>query len=340
MTDIMHPFDDIATGDEGDLDQIKDELLNRLQDEDAGYSVEERSQIERQLTTIVEKEYEVSKSEFDKFLSSDTMIEQGAAALTQTHDAQLEDSSESDPTALLEQALLNHDMGMDGDGDFGMDDVLPEVGEGTKPPPLPGKLAKQDSFDTFASAFTSSLDQLSIETDPFCGEDPFAACVLEPKKKAKRRKTSHERKPRGSRAKANLLKVKKEPKTPKTTRGTHRRTKSAETAATMQPFTLPKRAATPPPAGRIDKAENGRLIVRRGPRGKYTCGRCGARKEGHVCDVRVARSVESQVDLAITKYGEFEFNSPIKILTPGTWISTPDSITKQVNALPRAMTAA
>ena len=35
-------------------------------------------------------------------------------------------------------------------------------------------------------------------------------------------------------------------------------------------------------------------------RGKYVCGKCGQPKEGHICKVKVARSVEVQVDLAIT----------------------------------------
>lgn len=338
----MNPFDEINTGDEGDLDQLKDELLSRLQDED--FSAKERGQIERQLTSIAVREYEVSKSEFDNFLTSDSVMTDSPSASDPLTGAT------SDPAALLEQALLNHDVGMD-EGGFGMD--LPED-DGSKPPFGLGvldndgkvpKLSKQDSFDTFASAFTNSLDELSIETDPFCGEDPFTSCVLEPKK-AKRRKTSHERKSRASKSKkVKDVKVKKEPKTkeakaPKP-RGTHRRTKSAETAARAPKIITPKRAATPPPAGRIDHAENGRVIVRRGPRGKYTCGRCGARKEGHVCDIRVARSVESQVDLAITKHGAFQFDSPlIRILTPRAWVSTPESIAKQVSELPRAISAA
>jgi hypothetical protein len=36
-------------------------------------------------------------------------------------------------------------------------------------------------------------------------------------------------------------------------------------------------------------------------RGKYTCGRCGLPKEGHICTVPLARSVASQVDLNITR---------------------------------------
>lgn len=40
-------------------------------------------------------------------------------------------------------------------------------------------------------------------------------------------------------------------------------------------------------------------------RGKYTCGRCGQPKEGHVCPVAVARSVHVQVDLAITRSADY-----------------------------------
>jgi len=36
-------------------------------------------------------------------------------------------------------------------------------------------------------------------------------------------------------------------------------------------------------------------------RGKYTCGRCGQPKEGHVCPVPDARSIATQVDLSMTK---------------------------------------
>ena len=37
-------------------------------------------------------------------------------------------------------------------------------------------------------------------------------------------------------------------------------------------------------AGVVERAPGGRLVVRRGPRGKYSCGRCGStKKEGHVC---------------------------------------------------------
>jgi hypothetical protein len=37
-------------------------------------------------------------------------------------------------------------------------------------------------------------------------------------------------------------------------------------------------------AGVVERAPDGRLVVRRGPRGKYSCGRCGStKKEGHVC---------------------------------------------------------
>lgn len=321
------------------MELLKDELLTRLKDEGACYSVEERSQIERQLTCIAEREYEVSKSEFGSFLTEDKMLNTTVA--------------QNDPTVLLEQALLNHaeDFGIGTEEDFGMPNV-----DDTHAPPhfslsrdvsldelslddkkleaeIP-KLSKQDSFDTFASAFTTTLDELNIGVDPF----DLAACVPQPKN-PKRRKTSHRRKSNPQREKkpAKGKEQKKEANASKT-RGTHRRSKLAQTDG-VKPTSIskPKRVATPPPAGRIDRAEDGRLIIRRGPRGKYTCGRCGAKKEGHVCNVKVARSVESQVDLAITQHGRFHFSSPIKILIPGTWVSRTDP---SIVAPPRAIAVA
>jgi hypothetical protein len=38
-----------------------------------------------------------------------------------------------------------------------------------------------------------------------------------------------------------------------------------------------------------------REVIRRGPRGKYVCGRCGQAKEGHICPVVDALSSDTQV---------------------------------------------
>ena len=63
--------------------------------------------------------------------------------------------------------------------------------------------------------------------------------------------------------------------------------------------------------GEVTITKDNRVIIRRGPRGKYACRRCGAQKKGgHVCertpDKQAAirtRSVQTQVDLSITLYG-------------------------------------
>jgi hypothetical protein len=54
-------------------------------------------------------------------------------------------------------------------------------------------------------------------------------------------------------------------------------------------------------AGKVESAPDGRLILRRGPRRKYTCTRCGAPKEGHVCEVVETRAIDTQVDLEVTR---------------------------------------
>jgi hypothetical protein len=53
--------------------------------------------------------------------------------------------------------------------------------------------------------------------------------------------------------------------------------------------------------GEVTITKDNKVIVRRGPRGKYVCRRCGAKKGGHVCTMKSIRSVGSQADLGITK---------------------------------------
>lgn len=106
------------------------------------------------------------------------------------------------------------------------------------------------------------------------------------------------------------------------------------------------RSKTPPldPSNGIkqrDRTSDGRVIIRRGPRGKYLCQKCGAARAGHTCDVKMARSVHCQVDLKITAANiavarqpgggnnNYSFNifAPItgaapKIIHARTWIGT------------------
>lgn len=70
-------------------------------------------------------------------------------------------------------------------------------------------------------------------------------------------------------------------------------TQGIETKSQSQNLQGSKRAS---PSASEDEDTGKRL----GRRGKYICGKCGQPKEGHICKVKVARSVEIQVDLAIT----------------------------------------
>jgi hypothetical protein len=61
----------------------------------------------------------------------------------------------------------------------------------------------------------------------------------------------------------------------------------------------PRKGAVYKP-GEVTISKDNKIIIRRGPRGKYVCRRCGAKKGGHICTVKSIRSVQTQADLSIT----------------------------------------
>jgi len=361
MNTMVHLLDIEEIG-PASRDRLRDELLDKMQDEEALFTNSELQHMERQLTNIAEQDYEDSRCEFDKVLLNSDGIRMLAEPV----------AGEDDDTAkaLLEEALRQTELTMEMEDDFGMmQDIMP-VNSGDKPDSEPIFL---DSLVHRLNIGADSSDQLNIKE--------FSALAMEPKK-VKRRKITHTipkcnkeiklgQVPKNSAIARELAAVEKTSHNPAKTpppkkpaqqkmnprktvknRGTRRRSNSVHqdrADSGLEKLQPQPKVKTPPPAGRIDRDDDGRAIIRRGPRGKYTCGRCGARKEGHVCEVKVARSIDTQVDLEYTKHGVLDQVSNCKMMKVRSWVSSfgspdsqpvPDTVVKQVSLLPQTLSAA
>lgn len=301
----------------------EDELMDILATDEASLSLSwmQRSGIEARLVQIAQTDYDTSKARFESRPGLLTFDEP---------DIQM---------ALLEEARHQHTIEADKSLDVGL---------------FPSDCWHRDDdrlFPVPVSGLAERLGQFDLGDDWFDLSNPE-----EDSSKLKRRKTIHHATAAVQPILSSMLvgglfdqHIFSAPLTPtakpegRRNKRKHRRSHSApwEGKARVDQrgvpnsvvLDTPRRSQTPPPTGSAKKAPDGRVIIRRGPRGKYTCGRCGAARAGHTCHVKMARSVECQVDLAITASNvplvristlssarNFTHDATLKVMRPRKWV--------------------